>query len=223
MCTPSTGPISPTQTGSLPNTSRHASARRAAWSGDWMCCTTQASAASACRSWANRTMRSNALALVRTRSSGTISLCTLRIGLIFSVEPIQALAPPIRPPRFRYSSVSIANHRPRFSRVSRAARSTASRSAPCSAARAAASAISPSPPAAVAESTTRTRPGSRPPSRSSASTACRAASLVPDKPPEMWIETMSRPASSSGSYTARKSPTAGCDVVGSASLPRSSS
>ena len=47
---------------------------------------------------------------MRTRSTGTSSLSTVRIGLIFSVEPIQALAAPIRPPRRRNSSVSTANH-----------------------------------------------------------------------------------------------------------------
>ena len=38
----------------------------------------------------------------------------------------------------------------------------------------------------------------------------------------MWIDT-SRPSASSGSYTETKSPTDGCDVVGSDSAERSSS
>ena len=55
-------------------------------------------------------MRSNARREVRTRSIGVISDSTVRIGLIFSAEPSHALAPAIRPPRRRYSSVSTANH-----------------------------------------------------------------------------------------------------------------
>ena len=135
---------------------------------------------------------------MRTRSIGTISLSTARIGLIFSAEPIHALAPPMRPPRRRYSSVSMENQSPRSLRVSAAAFSTASRSPPRAAAAAAPSATRPVPPAPVRESKTRTRPSPRP-SRSIASTACRAASQVPDSPPEMCTETMSLPASSSGS------------------------
>ena len=61
------------------------------------------------------------------------------------------------------------------------------------------------------------------PSRLSASLAWRAASGVPDRPPEMWTETTSPPSASSGSNTAVKSPTEGCEVVGSASVLRSSS
>ena len=48
---------------------------------------------------------------MRTRSTGVISFWTVRIGLTRSVEPIQALAAPMRPPRRRNSSVSMANHR----------------------------------------------------------------------------------------------------------------
>ena len=47
---------------------------------------------------------------MRTRSTGVISSSRVRIGLIFRALPIQARAPPIRPPRRRYSRVSIANH-----------------------------------------------------------------------------------------------------------------
>ena len=82
--------------------------------------------------------------------------------------------------------------------------------------------MKPRPPAAVVESTTSIR--SPPlPSRVSASFACRAASGVPDSPPEMWTETTSPPSASSGSNTAVKSPTDGCEVVGSFSAERSSS
>ena len=58
--------------------------------------------------------------------------------------------------------------------------------------------MKPSPPAAVVESITRMRSPPMP-SRSSDSLAWRAASGVPDSPPEMWIETISRPSASSGS------------------------
>ena len=61
------------------------------------------------------------------------------------------------------------------------------------------------------------------PSRLSASLAWRAASGVPDSPPEIWTETTSPPSSSSGSNTEVKSPTDGCEVVGSFSAVRSSS
>ena len=53
--------------------------------------------------------RSNARPEVRTRSTGRISDSIERIGLIFSVEPSHAWAPPTRPPRRRNSSVSTAN------------------------------------------------------------------------------------------------------------------
>ena len=46
--------------------------------------------------------------------------------------------------------------------------------------------------------------------------ASRPLSQVPESPSAMWTETMSRPASASGSNTARKSPTDGCEVTGSA-------
>ena len=46
---------------------------------------------------------------VRTRSTGVISFSTVRIGFTRRVEPIQALAAPMRPPRLRNSSVSIPN------------------------------------------------------------------------------------------------------------------
>ena len=83
---------------------------------------------------------------MRTRSTGTISLSTVRIGLIFSVEPIQALAAPIRPPRWRNSSVSTANHILSSARAASMLASTASRSPPSSAALAAARTIRPVPP-----------------------------------------------------------------------------
>ena len=98
------------------------------------------------------------------------------------------------------------------SRVLRISSTTASASAPHSAERAAATTRQPSPPAPVAPSTISTRVPcfsctSRP--------ASRPLSHVPESPSAMWTETMSRPASASGSKTARKSPTDGCEVTGS--------
>ena len=114
------------------------------------------------------TIRSKARPAVRTRSTGTISYSSDRIGLIFSVPPSQAWALPMRPPRRRYSSVSRQNQmlsdlarlaharedarpcrRPRARRRRRRARAC-----PC-------------PPQAVSESSTSTR-SPRPRSASSA-------------------------------------------------------
>ena len=80
-------------------------------------------------------MRSNARRRVRTRSTGVISSSSVRIGLIWSAEPIHAWAAPIRPPLRRYSSVSIANHIFRPSRARSAAARTSVPRAPRSAAR----------------------------------------------------------------------------------------
>ena len=74
-------------------------------------------------------------------------------------------------------------------------------------------AIKPWPAQPVAESTTSIRAGSTPRSISW-SRACSAARTVPEMPPDRWIETMSSPRSISGSYTARKSPSDGCEVLG---------
>ena len=104
----------------------------------------------------------------------------------------------MRPLRLRNSSVSIANHIFSSSRACFAAATTLAASAPRAALRAAASTTMPRPPAAVDESITCTR--SPPlPSRSRASRAWRADSWVPDSPPEMWIDTTSRPSARSGS------------------------
>ena len=92
--------------------------------------------------------------------------------------------------------MSTANHIFSSLRARSATATTASVSAPVAAARAAASATMPSPPQALAESITITR---RPLSRSIRSAAWRAPSTVPEIPPEMWIETTSWPASTSGS------------------------
>ena len=135
---------------------------------------------------------------MRTRSTGVISFSTVRMGFTFSVDPIHALAAPIRPPRLRNSSVSIANHIFSSRRASAAAAATCPASPPAAAAFAAARTRKPRPPAAVVESTTSTRSPPAP-SRSSFSLAWRAASGVPDRPPEMWIETTSRPSAKSGS------------------------
>ena len=47
-----------------------------------------------------------------------------------------------------------------------------------------------------------------------------ADSQVPEIPAERWIETISLPSASSGSYTAQKSPTEGCEVVAPSALRR---
>ncbi len=136
---------------------------------------------------------------MRTRSTGVISSSRVRIGLIFSAEPIQALAPPIRPPRRRYSRVSIANHIFSSSRVCWARASAASASLPPAAA------------AAAAERAEAHPTGGRPRVEEVdalaalalvdqlRSRAWPAASKVPEIPAEMWIEAISRPSSSSGS------------------------
>ena len=146
----------------------------------------------------------------------------LRIGLIFSAEPTHACAAPMRPPRRRYSSVSTANS----SRISwRSARAAASASAsppPALTALAAAIAISPCPAQPVSESSTAMRSGATPFS-SSASRACSAARTVPEIAPERWMLSTSSPRSTSGSKTARKSPTDGCEVLGSSAADRMAS
>ena len=159
---------------------------------------------------------------VRTRSTGVISFSTVRIGFTRRVEPIHALAAPMRPPRLRNSSVSIANQSRSSLRASATCSAASFALAPSRAAFAAASTMKPSPPAAVVESTTSMR--SPPlPSRVSASLAWRAASGVPERPPEMCTDTTSPPSARSGSNTVVKSPTEGCEVVGSDSALRSSS
>ena len=70
----------------------------------------------------------------------------------------------------------------------------------------------PSPPAPVAPSTTCTRVAWF---SSTTRPASRPLSQVPERPSAMCTETMSCPASASGSYTRRKSPTDGCEVTGS--------
>ena len=148
-------------------------------SGAWMCWTIQPSAPSSLHGRSRSTIRSNARREVRTRSTGVISDSTVRIGLIFSAEPSHACAPAIRPPRRRYSSVSIANHSFSSARARRARSATAAASAPSRAAAAAASTTSPWPPQALAESITWTRSARAP----SCSRACSAARTVPDMPP----------------------------------------
>src|SRR5271167_618612 len=64
----------------------------------------------------------------------------LKIGLRSSADPIHAATPPIRPPRLRYSSVSIRTHWLTSWRARRATAITPERSSPAAAARAAASA-----------------------------------------------------------------------------------
>ena len=85
---------------------------RSATSPARMCWTTQASAPSALRAahevdeWPDRARARD----VRTRSIGVICPARVRIGLIRSALPSHACAaPPIRPPRRRYSRVSTAN------------------------------------------------------------------------------------------------------------------
>ena len=140
-------------------------------------------------------MRSNARPHVRTRSIGTISDSIARIGLILSVEPIHACAPPIRPPRRRNSSVSTANRIFSCSRAARARAAASCRSRrPSLIALAAATAIRPSPAHTLALSSTtirsarrRARRAGRAPARPSArcrrsrptggSRGCRCAGL----------------------------------------------
>ena len=102
-------------------------------------------------------------ATVRTRSIGVISDSTIRIGLIFKAEPSHAWAPPIRPPRRRYSSVSIENHISSSARARRApGRRPRRRRRRLAPPRRRPARIRPSPPHAVAESTTCTRSAARP-------------------------------------------------------------
>ena len=115
--------------------------------------------------------------------------------------------------------MSTANRIFRFSRVSRARAAAAGRSAPSLIALAAAIAIRPWPAQTEDESTISIRSGATPRS-TSWSRACSAERTVPEMPPERWIERMSDPCSISGSYTARKSPTDGCDVLGSSRAVR---
>src|SRR3954466_1582126 len=122
------------------------------------------------------------------------------MGLIFSAPPSQAWAAPMRPPRCRYSSVSTANHSRVALDASRARAATASTSAPARAAAEVASTTMPSAPHASFVSMT----SMRAPEPASSPAAWRAASTVPEIPPEMWIETMSRASPTSGSQTARQ-------------------
>ena len=126
---------------------------------------------------------------------GTISPSKVRIGLIFSAPPSHAWAAPMRPPRCRYSRVSTANHRRVAPAASRARAATASTSAPVRASATVASTTMPRAPQASFESMTSIRA----PDGASSAAACRAASTVPEIPPEMWMETMSRPSRTSGS------------------------
>ena len=98
-CVPITGPISRHHERLVPEDLRAPrAASSAASAGAWMCWTIHASAPSCARDRSRSTIRSNARREVRTRSIGVISDSTVRIGLIFSAEPSQAWAPPIRPP-----------------------------------------------------------------------------------------------------------------------------
>jgi hypothetical protein len=164
-------------------------------------------------------MRSSARRRVRTRSTGVISSSSVRIGLIWSADPSHACAEPIRPPRRRYSSVSIANHILSASRARETSSIASAPDAPEAMAFAAAITIIPWPPQAERLSQTWIRSPPLPVSISSWR-AWRAESQVPEIPDEMWIETMSRPSASRGSYTEVKSPTDGCDVVAPPSLAR---
>ena len=166
----------------------------------------------------NPTIRSKARLDVRTRSTGVISRSSVRIGLILSAPPSHACAAPIRPPRRRYSRVSTANQKRSAPIAPCAAAATSSRPASARARAPAASTTSPSAPAPTVESTTSIRASGW--LRATSAAAWRAPSTVPDIPPERWIETISRPDAASGSYTARKSPTEGCEVVGSVAASR---
>ncbi len=120
--------------------------------------------------------RSRALPRVRTRSAvATTPSTRVMIGLIASRPPIAAWAPLIRPPFFRYSSVSSATNRSR-STVRRASVDAISApEAPAAASSTPSSASRPSPMEAEALSTTWTSRAS------SISAPSRALLIVPDR------------------------------------------
>ena len=197
----SPAPISETKTGSQPKISRHVVDQRAGGLGvlDVLDDPGVGAVVVALARVVDAAARSSA-PRVRTRSTGVISSSRVRIGLIFSAEPIQARAPPIRPPRRRYSRVSIANHIFSSSRASLGApRARPRRPAPAAAAAGRgqhAEAHGRRQPVRQSKTWIRSPPL---PSSISRWRACTAASKVPEIPAEMWIETMSRPSSSSGS------------------------
>ncbi len=88
---------------------------------------------------------------------------------------------------------------------------TSSMSAPSRAARAAARVANVSPSDTTCESTTSTRA----PRSARTCAAWRALLWVAESLAERWTETISFVSLSSGSYTSRKSPTEGADVLGS--------
>jgi hypothetical protein len=139
-----------------------------------MCWTAQQSAPSRRISRMYSTRCSNARPAVRTRSTGVISRSNERIGLIFMVMPSHACALPMRPPRCRYSKVSMQNRIFTARRASRTRAATSFNSAPERADAAAASSRQPSPPAPVSPSITSMR--SPRPRSASTPRACRAAS-----------------------------------------------
>ena len=146
-------------------------------------------------------MRSNARLRVRTRPTGEISVPNVRIGLIWSAEPTSACAAPMRPPRRRYSSVSRQNQMSSRSRVpwiaahhrvGVLARLGRARGRDDEAAEPAGAGRAVDDLHARAVLLLHHRPASRP------------LSQVPERPSAMCTETMSCPASASGSYTAQE-------------------
>ena len=109
-CVASTGPSSETNSGWVPNSSARRSASRCASSCAYACWTNHRSAPTARRCRISSTNRSTARLRVRTRSTALNSDSTIKIGLRSSADPSHAAAPPIRPPRRRYSRVSRRNH-----------------------------------------------------------------------------------------------------------------
>jgi hypothetical protein len=133
-----TGPTSEMNSGSVPNSSARRSASRFASSCAYVCWTNHRSAPTARRCRISSTNRSTARLRVRTRSTTLNPNSPIKIGLRSSADPSHAAAPPIRPPRLRYSSVSTTTHCLTSWRARRVAAITPEPSSPAAAARAAA-------------------------------------------------------------------------------------
>ena len=121
---------------------------------------------------------------------------------MFSVLPIHAVAPPIRPPCFRYSSVLTAHHIFVSGRASRTRATTSTNVGPARppCARPRTPACTQLPACAGGIDHLDARGASSPPRGATA--ASRAAPQVSETPDEMWIETTSWPFARSGSYAA---------------------
>ena len=216
---PMTGPISETKAGSQPKIARQRDDELGRLSGAWTCWTTQPSAPPRSAGARSRPCaRTRAWTCARARSARSPRQGQDRLDLQRRAEVGLA-----RRRSGRRGAGTPACRRRTTSPARRGACSararTASGSPPALAAAAAARTISPSPPQPLRESSTLTR---SPPlsARRAARAPAAADSTVPEIPPARWIETMSRPASSSGSQTARNSPIEGWLVVGSVRMSR---